>query len=67
AIHRLENFGGASRLAGDMLAADEMPVLDHVPLPGACVIGALMPQAFARSNANGLPAAEPLARTWVIA
>ena len=33
AVHRLEDVGGSSRLAGDMLAADEMPILDHVPLP----------------------------------
>ena len=33
AVHRLENFGRASRLAGDMLAADEMPVLDHGSAP----------------------------------
>ena len=33
AVHRLEDFRRASRLAGDMLAADEMPILDHVSLP----------------------------------
>ena len=33
AVHRLENLGGASRLAGYVLAADEMPILDHVSLP----------------------------------
>ncbi len=33
AVHRLEDFGRAARLAGDVLAADEMPVFDHVPLP----------------------------------
>ena len=33
AVHRLEDLRRASRLAGDMLAADEMPILDHVPLP----------------------------------
>ena len=33
AVHRLEDVRGPSRIAGHVLAADEMPVLDHVPLP----------------------------------
>ena len=33
AVHRLENVRCPSRLAGDLLAADVMPVLNHVPLP----------------------------------
>ena len=36
AVHRLENFGRPSGFAGDMFAADEMAILDHVPLPFAC-------------------------------
>ncbi len=33
AVHRLKYVRGSSRLAGEMLAADEMPIFDHVPLP----------------------------------
>jgi hypothetical protein len=33
AVHRLEDVRGSSRLAGDMLAADEMPVFDHRSTP----------------------------------
>ena len=33
AVHRLEDVRGPPRLAGDLLAADEMPILDHVSLP----------------------------------
>ena len=51
AVHRLKNFGRAARCARDVLAADEMPVLDHGSLPGIdFVVGALMPHAFAHSN-----------------
>jgi hypothetical protein len=34
-VHRLKDFAHAPRGAGDMFAADEMPVLDHVPLPSS--------------------------------
>ena len=33
AVHRLEDVGGSTRLAGDLLAADEMPVFDHRSAP----------------------------------
>ena len=33
AVHRLEDVGGSARLAGDVLAADEMPVFDHRSAP----------------------------------
>ena len=33
AVHRLEDVGGSPRLAGDLLAADEMPVFDHRSAP----------------------------------
>ena len=33
AVHRLENVRGPTRLAGDLLAADEMPVFDHRSTP----------------------------------
>ena len=38
AVHRLEDFARSSRLARDVLAADEMPILDHVPLPYHCLL-----------------------------
>ena len=46
AVHRLEDVGGSSRLAGDLLAADEMAVFDHVPLPEVAVMGALCATIF---------------------
>jgi hypothetical protein len=33
AVHRLKHIGRAAGLARDILAADEMAVFDHVPLP----------------------------------
>ena len=33
AVHRLEDVRGPSRLAGHVLAADEMPILDHRSAP----------------------------------
>ena len=33
AVHRLEDVRGPTRLAGDLLAADEMPVFDHRSTP----------------------------------
>ena len=33
AVHRLEDVRGSTRLAGDLLAADEMPVFDHRSAP----------------------------------
>ena len=33
AVHRLEDVCGPPRLAGDLLAADEMPVFDHRSAP----------------------------------
>ncbi len=50
AVHRLENVGRSTRLAGDVLAADEMPVLDHVPLPDAGFTERFMRHDRARSN-----------------
>ena len=41
AVHRLEDVRRSSRLAGDLLAADEMPVFDHVPLPDVALVSAL--------------------------
>ena len=50
AVHRLKDFGGAARFAGDMLAADEMPVLDHVSLPDVCCSGAYAPRFPAQQS-----------------
>ena len=33
AVHRLEDVGGSPRLAGDLLATDEMPIFDHRSAP----------------------------------
>src|SRR6202042_748197 len=38
---RLEDVGGPTRLAGDLLAADEMPIFDHRAAPSLSVVGAL--------------------------
>ena len=57
AVHRLEDFARAARLAGDMLAADEMPILDHVPLPGEWLLGRCYASGFCaqqcRRSRNG--------------
>ena len=50
AVHRLEDVRGSSRLAGDLLAADEMPVFDHVPLPDVGCPERFMRHDFAHSN-----------------
>ena len=45
-VHRLEDVGGPSRLACDLLAADEMAVFDHVPLPEIAIVSALCATIF---------------------
>ena len=49
-VHRLEDLRGSPRLAGDGLAADEMPVIDHVPLPDVGFPLRFMRHDFAHSN-----------------
>ena len=46
AVHRLEDVGGPPRLAGDMLAADEMPILDHGSAPSMTVLVRFMRSRF---------------------
>ena len=49
-VHRLEHFAGPAGCAGDMLAADEMPVVDHRSLPGRAPRRRFMHEDFLHSN-----------------